>query len=250
MAIDLNKMKQKSNQLKAKSSGAGSSNVQYWKPQEGENVIRVVPTADGDPFKEFWLHYNIGGESGFLCPNKNYGESCAICDFVKSVYRDKSSSEEDKKQASTLSAKQRFYTPVIDRNAEEEGVKIYSYSKKVYEALLGLVLNPEYGDIADPKDGLDLVVTHGKTDPKQLYAMSTVLPRRKSSALCSNKEMQQKFLEHNIDFTGLFTKKTGAEVQAILDKHFSSAEDSESEKYGSGEDEDVEKLSEQLKNFK
>ena len=249
MAIDFNKMKQKSNLLKAKSAGGGSS-TQYWKPQEGENVIRVVPTADGDPFKEFWLHYNIGGESGFLCPNKNHGESCAVCDFVRSVYRDKSSSEEDRKLASSMSAKQRFYTPVVDRAAESEGVKIYSYSKKVYEALLGLVLNPEYGDISDPKDGIDLTITHGKTDPKQLYAMSTVMPRRKSSALSTDKEQMKTFMDHNTDFSALFTKKTSGEIQEILDKHFSSSEESESQKYGASEDADVAQLAEQLKSFK
>ena len=31
-----------------------------WKPQAGAQHIRILPTADGDPFREFHFHYNVG----------------------------------------------------------------------------------------------------------------------------------------------------------------------------------------------
>ena len=42
---------------------------------DGEQDIRIVPTADGDPFKEMWFHYNVE-KGGFLCPKRNFGDEC------------------------------------------------------------------------------------------------------------------------------------------------------------------------------
>ena len=55
MALDLDRMRSKLESL----SGKSKSNADFWKPEEGENNIRIVPTSDGDPFKEKWFHYNV-----------------------------------------------------------------------------------------------------------------------------------------------------------------------------------------------
>ncbi len=56
MGIDLEKMRNKLNAVK----GKGGKNSAFWRPQDGNQVVRIVPTADGDPFKEFWFHYTLG----------------------------------------------------------------------------------------------------------------------------------------------------------------------------------------------
>ena len=53
MGIDLAKMKEKLNALENKGQGKSV----FWRPEDGEQTIRIVPTADGDPFKEYWFHY-------------------------------------------------------------------------------------------------------------------------------------------------------------------------------------------------
>ena len=50
MALDLDKMKKKLDTLQ--NSGGGSSTSAFWKPQEGEQTIRILTTEDGDPFKD------------------------------------------------------------------------------------------------------------------------------------------------------------------------------------------------------
>ena len=72
MAIDLEKMKAKLNKLQNK----GNGDSVFWRPEDGEQTIRIVPTADGDPFKDYWFHYNLGKNPGFLSPKKNFGEEC------------------------------------------------------------------------------------------------------------------------------------------------------------------------------
>ena len=58
MALDMAKMKAKLQELE--SGGRQKSDNVFWKPQEGDQDIRIVPTEDGDPFKVFHFHYNLG----------------------------------------------------------------------------------------------------------------------------------------------------------------------------------------------
>ena len=46
------------------------------------------------------------------------------------------------------------------RGQEDQGIRIWSYGKMAYENLLGLVLDPDYGDITDPQTGTDIVLNY------------------------------------------------------------------------------------------
>ena len=70
MAIDLSKMRAKLDALQNKDSGDNK----FWRPNDGEQAIRIVPTEDGDPFREFHFHYNVGQNRGLLCPKRNFGD--------------------------------------------------------------------------------------------------------------------------------------------------------------------------------
>ena len=85
MGINIELMRKKLNKSQNKET---SSNSTKWKPQEGDQTIRILPTSDGDPFKEFHFHYNVGRNPGILCPKKNYGEKCPICEFASTLWRE------------------------------------------------------------------------------------------------------------------------------------------------------------------
>jgi hypothetical protein len=53
MAINLELMRKKLAVLKGEVKGGGGGNSPFFRPQEGEQDIRIVPSPDGDPFKEF-----------------------------------------------------------------------------------------------------------------------------------------------------------------------------------------------------
>ena len=122
MAINMDKMKQKRENLQ--NNGKKSA---FWRPQDGEQVIRIVPTADGDPFKEYWFHYNLGDNPGFLSPKRNFGEECPLDGYVRELYRQ--GDDESVKMAKNLSARQRFFSPVIVRGEEDQGVRIWGFGK-------------------------------------------------------------------------------------------------------------------------
>ena len=222
MAIDMKKMKAKYAALQNRGRGGGNKSM-WFRPQDGEQVIRIVPTADGDPFKEFWLHYGVGKNPAFLSLKRNYGQDDPLDDFVRALYNE--GDEESIKMAKSLSAKQRFFSPVLVRGEEDKGVRIWGYGKQVYEQLLNLVLNPEYGDITDVDTGTDLTLQYGKPAGAQ-FPQTNLTPRRKSSGLASTSEETTELLESIPDIEGSFDKKTFDEMQTILDNFMNVEDDS------------------------
>ena len=137
--------------------------------------------------------------------------------------------EDSRRMAKKLSARQRFFAPVIVRGEEDKGVRVWGFGKTVYEILLNLVLNPEYGDVTDAEAGTDLVLTYGKPSGAT-FPVTQLTPRRRSSPLCKEPERCREYLEGIPDFDELFasSRKTFQEVQAMLDE-FLLGEDSPEE---------------------
>lgn len=223
MAINMDKMRARMTALKSRGEGGSSNN--FWKPEEGEQTIRLVAPSDGDPFKDYWFHYDVGGAPGFLSPKRNFGEDCPLDSYVRALWKE--GSEESKRMARKLGAKQRFFAPVVVRGREAEGVKVWGFGKRAYETLLGLVLNPEYGDVTDPESGTDLVITYTKPAGAS-FPETKITPRRKSSPLHKDSEKAAELMGGVPDFDDVFSnaRRSTNEVQDILDNFLSSADNS------------------------
>jgi len=215
MALDLAKMRAK---LQDSESGGKKSDNAFWRPTEGDQEIRLVPTEDGDPFKVFHFHYNLGDDvrGGVLCPKRQFGDACPVCEFASQLWKE--GTDESKKMAKSLFVRQRFFTPVIVRGEEEAGVRIWGYGKTIYEALLGYVLNPDYGDITEVQSGVDFTLTYTLPKTKGAFPVTNLVPKRKSSALAPKGEIKA-LLDSIPDVDALFTKKSTSEVQAILESY-------------------------------
>ncbi len=237
MGINLDKMREKLAALRGEGKSGDSV---FWRPAEGDQDIRIVPTADGDPFKEMHFHYNVE-KGGFLWPKRNFGDDCPVCDFASQLWREgvDNNDEHSKKTAKSLFVRQRFFSPVMVRGAEDLGVRIWGYGKTAYENLLSLVLNPEYGDITDTESGTDLTLTYGKP-PGASFPQTKLVPRRRSSALCEDLTPDKcaELLDGIPEFGGLFERKSTSDVQTMLDNFVNSQVDdpesvsSETTKYG------------------
>jgi hypothetical protein len=221
MGIDLAKMKAKRDALENR-----GGNSAFWRPEDGETVLRILPTSDGDPFKEYWFHYNLGKNPGFLSPKKNFGEDDPLNDFVRQLYNE--GSDESIKMAKNLSARQRFFSPVLVRGQEEKGVRLWGFGKTAYKELLNLVLNPEYGDITGVNEGTDLVINYGKP-PGAQFPQTTIVPRRKSSPLAKTDDDIATLLDSIPDFDEVFesARKTPSEIQQMLDEYLLGEDDAE-----------------------
>ena len=231
MALDIAKIRARLDSVKSNGKAGG----QFWRPKDGNQTIRIVPTPDGDPFKDYYFHYNLGPNSkgGLLCPNKNHGDACPICDFKDDLWKEFNETQDPDimKKAKDLTPRQRFFSPVLVRGEEESGIRIWGYGKEAYTSLLNLVLNPEYGDITDIDDGTDLNLTYGKP-PGANFPKTTLTPRRRTSPLCDEAvggdSECNRLLENIPKFDNLFQVKTADEVQAALDDYVASLTEDES----------------------
>lgn len=242
MALNIDLMKQKlaASQNKEKATTTDTK----WKPVEGDQTIRILPTKDGDPFKQFEFHYNVGKNPGILCPKKNYGEHCPICEFASQLWRDgvENNDDQTKNAAKKLFARKRYYSPILVRGQEAEGVKVWAYGKQAYETLLGYVLDPDYGDITASETGTDIVLSYSVPGTPGSFPKTSLKPRRRPSVLCDDAIADcQSLLDSVPDIEAQFDRLSSEEIQSILDDYLStdsSSEMSSSEtaKYGSAVD--------------
>ena len=225
MALDLSKIKSRLDNVTTNNKAGGS----FWRPSDGSQVIRIVPTNDGDPFKDYFFHYNLGPDQrgGLLCPKKNHGDECPICDFKDQLWKEYNANQDPDtmKLAKDMTPRQRFFSPVMVRGEESEGIRIWGYGKEAYTSLLNLVLNPEYGDITDVDNGTDLNLSYGKP-PGANFPKTTLTPRRRTSPLCDEAvggdEECNRLLENVPNFDSVFQKKTTQDAQTALDSFMST----------------------------
>ena len=215
MGIDIKKMMEKKRKLEEPKNG-GSNTSTFWKPSEGDQKVRVLCPEDGDPFKGFHFHYRIGEKVSVLCPKKTYGDDCPICEHASSLYNE--NTPEAREEAKKYYAKQRFYSPILVRGLESEGVKVWGYGKQVYEEFISLVTNPEYGDITDLEEGTDLTLNYSKNSGP--WPVTKVTPSRKTSTVCKDMtpEECQSFLEKIPDIESLFTKESYTDLKGYLNE--------------------------------
>ena len=127
-----------------------------WKPQPGKQVVRIVPYQHNkdNPFLEMFFHYDLGGKT-YLSPT-TYGRPDPIEEFAQKLRS--SGNKEDYQIAKKLMAKMRTFAPVIVRGEESEGVRFWGFGKMVYQELLSVIADPDYGDITDAMNGRDITV--------------------------------------------------------------------------------------------
>ena len=241
MALNLEAMRAK---LETSKNGNHSSkNDTRWRPEQGDQTIRILPTKDGDPFKEFQFHYNVGKNPGILCPKRNFNEECPICDFASKLWKEGVTNNDDvaKREAKKLFVRKRYFSPILVRGRESEGVKIWSYGKQAYETILGYVCDPDYGDITDIEAGTDVVLNYNIPGTPGSFPKTILKPRRRPSILCDDDVADcEAILEAIPDIGSQFERKTTADVQAILNEALSAdgseGNTSETQKYGSSGD--------------
>ena len=211
MAIDMSAIRKKLNQL----SGQNSKKNTMWRPEEGsETTVRLIayPNNDGQPFKELMFYYNIGNNPGLLSPYQ-FGKPDPIQELITKL-RDEGS-KESYELAKKLYPKMRCYAPVIVRGEEEKGVRLWAFGKQVYQTLLNYMLDEDYGDITDPKDGFDIKVNCNKPPGRQ-YAMTEVRPRPRSTPLNKNAKQAKEWLDNIPDVNDLFELKSYEELERII----------------------------------
>ena len=228
MAIDFEAIRNKLNQL----SGTNSRRNVMWRPQEGEEAtVRLLSFKDNDgqPFKELWFYYNIGENPGLLAP-KQFGKPDPIQELINKLRDD--GSKESYELAKKLYPKMRCYAPVIVRGEEDKGVRLWSFGKTVYQSLLNIMLDEDYGDITDSNEGRDVKVVCTKP-PGRMWATTTVRPRGKATPLSTDASQMTEWSDSVPSLDDLYTLKTYEELEKIVNDWLNGDAGSNDDDFGS-----------------
>ena len=191
MAIDFDAIRKKLNAL----SGQNKKSSVMWRPEEGKDYnVRIVPIPNnnGQPFVDRWYYYGIGGDKapGILAPYQ-FNKKDPIQDLITKLRED--GSDASKELAKKLYPKMRTYAAVVVRGEEDKGVRLWSFGKMIYQDLLKLILDEDYGDITDLDTGRDIKVSVTK-QPGKTFADTKVTPRATQTPLSKDQSQLKQWL--------------------------------------------------------
>jgi hypothetical protein len=198
----------------------------FWKPKVGTYQVRIIPSKfdKQNPFKEVYFHY--GFTKGPILALTNWGEKDPIVEFAKSLR--KSSDKEDWQLARKLDAKMRVFAPVIVRGEEEQGTRLWEFGKEIYQQLLGIAADEDYGDFTDIQDGRDFTVeaTNGEVAGRSVVKCA-LRPKPKTSPITDNATLLQTLLDEQPDILTINRRYAFDDLKTILEKFLNPEDDIE-----------------------
>ena len=213
--MDLNEIKNRLNNLQAKSAPRGERKNLFWKPSVGKQTVRVVPNKfnKSNPFTEMYFYYGIGNR--VMVSPLNFGEKDPIAEFAKQLRQ--TSDKDNWRLAKKLDAKMRVFAPVVVRGEESEGVKLWQFGKEIYESFLQLAADEEVGDFTDILNGRDIKLnTVGPESTGTPYNRTTISPSMKVSSLSDDEAIVETILKDQPDPKKVFKPLSYDEMKQAL----------------------------------
>lgn len=247
MAMNLNDLKNKLNQLNRKTSKGDD----VWKPRD-EHQVRLIadPRHQDDPLIAVFFHNDIGENQPIVCPKMNSGgeEECAVCDFADKLKAWKDPDGNDKPEAirkqdfnvfKKIQAKPRMFVPMIERGRDgkpdSEKAMWWGLTKAQADQVLEVcdgdrVAESGFGDEAlrvlfDTKKGYDLMVSYAKPGDKGNttdFTQITIKGKIRSSPLAKDEATAKRLSESVRDLKEIYPPVSSAEVERILKKFVGS----------------------------
>lgn len=189
----------------------------FWKPKAGKYQIRILPSKfdSSNPFREVYLHY--GFSKGPILALSNWNEKDPIVEFAKGLR--KSSDKEDWQLAKKIEPKLRYFAPVIVRGEEDKGARLWEFGKLIYEQLLGIASDEDYGDYTDITDGRDFTVEAVEdTVAGRKGIKCTLRVKPKTSPISEDAKVVEKALNEQPDILSINKKYSFDELKDLLDK--------------------------------
>jgi hypothetical protein len=168
------------------------------------------------------FYYNIG-KFPILAPTQ-FGKQDPVQELITKLRED--GSPESKELAKKLYPKPKHYAAVIVRGEEDKGVQLWGFSKGVYQNILTIMMDPDYGDITDVERGHDIKVTLTQQPGKQFWD-TAIMARPKPTALSSNPEDVKKWTSNIPDVDSLNPLKSYDELSKVLNDWLAAPADGE-----------------------
>ena len=232
--MDLNAIKQRLSQLQT--TNTRTSNL--WKPQPGTQVVRIVPYKfnQNNPFIELYFHYDLGGKN-YLSPI-SFGRPDPIEEFAQKLKS--TGSKDDYRLGRKVEAKMRTFAPVVVRGEEKEGVRFWGFGKTVYQELLSIIADPDYGDITDPVSGRDVAVEFKTAEETgKSFPSTSIRVKPNQTPITEDAAVLESIKESQKNITEIYQERSYEELTQALNDYLNGSSEKTEEK--------VEKVEETVK---
>ena len=180
--------------------------------------IRILPTSDGSsPLVEMHGHkIEVEGEfKTFACLKAEKDTACPFCEARAALLA--TGKESDKELAKKYGSRKMYIVKVIDRNAEEEGVKFWRFNhdyrkEGIFDKLIGV--RNAVGDFTDAITGRDLNITINRNDKGTLTVSSIV--QSDASKLSEDAELSKKWLSDSRSWEDVYSVRTYDYLEIIV----------------------------------
>lgn len=243
--MDINSLKER---LASLNRGGNKSDAAIWKPKDEHDVRLVKYKHSDDPLVAVYFHNEIGDTRTVVCPLKNFGKDCVICEFAAKLGAWKDENGVDKPETTRKSdfeifkkiqAKARIYVPMIERGKEGEGLKFWGMTENQMKQILDLCtegdrltaigLKPDDTanalDVVFGEKAFDLHVSFKKPNEKGNKAGFTqveIKGKLAPSPLAKDPAAAKELRENQRKVSELFPELPSSEVERIFKRFIGS----------------------------
>lgn len=209
--MDISKVKSRLQSL----SNTNTKSTHLWKPSAGKSVVRIIPYKHNpeNPFIELYFHYGVNGKT-YLSPS-SFGRPDPIVEFSNKLK--KTGDKEEWKLGKKIEPKLRTYVPVLVRGQEDQGPKFWGFGKQVYQELLGIIADVDYGDISDPKTGRDILVEFVPAEESGASYPKTNIRVKPNVSLMTTESSVVEKIKNQVNIVDLFPELSYEELAKVMD---------------------------------
>ena len=124
----------------------------------------------------------------------------------------------------------RTFAPVVVRGEESQGVKFWGFGKTVYQELLSLIADPDYGDISDPVNGRDVAVVFKTAEETgKSFPTTSIRVKPNQTSITEDASLMENIMESQKEITEIYKELSYDELTDALNEYLTGESSEEEE---------------------
>ena len=120
------------------------------------------------------------------------------------------------------------FVKYVNAHEEKQGVKFWGFGKTVYQELLSIIADPDYGDITDPVNGRDVVVEFLSAEETGASFPKTNIRVKPNQTSISDDPEVLEVVKKQHDITEIYQELSYDDMTEILNEWLNPSEDKDS----------------------
>ena len=125
----------------------------------------------------------------------------------------------------------RTFAPVVVRGEETQGVRFWGFGKTVYQELLSIIADPDYGDITDSVSGRDIAVEFKTAEETgKSFPSTSIRVKPNQTPITEDASVLESLNESQKNITEIYQEKSYEELTQALNEYLNGGSTSEEKK--------------------